>query len=93
MWNVVLLGAILVIGVTYLLQVHERVQYLLDRREEFATAVTEKLLIYALGRGLEYYDQPAVRKIVRAAAPEYRWSSIVLGVVRSAPFRMRRAES
>ena len=53
---------------------------LLDRREQFVTTVTEKLLSYALGRRLEAFDQPAVRKIVRdAAAENYRWSSLVRG--------------
>ena len=65
---------------------------LLARGEDFVGAVTEKLLSYALGRGLEYYDRPSVRKILRDAAPSgYRWSSIVLGVVESAPFQWRRA--
>jgi hypothetical protein len=68
-------------------------RYLLDHREEFAMTVTEKLLTYALGRGVEYYDQPAVRKIVRSAGPDYRWSSILLGIIKSTPFQMRRAES
>jgi hypothetical protein len=68
---------------------------LLDsRREQFVATVTEKLLAYSLGRGLEAYDMPAVRKIVRDAAGNgHRWSSIVLGVVDSVPFRMRTAES
>jgi hypothetical protein len=60
--------------------------------EQFPRTVTEKLLAYALGRRVEYYDQPAVRTIVRdAAAHDYRWSSLVLGIVRSAPFQMRGA--
>jgi hypothetical protein len=64
---------------------------LLSRREEFVSTVTEKLLTYALGRGLEYYDAPAVRAIMRDAAPnEYRWSSIILGIAKSTPFQMRR---
>jgi hypothetical protein len=64
-------------------------KYLLERRHQFAMAVTEKLLTYALGRGLEYYDLPAVRKIVRhAAANDYRWSSIIDGIVKSVPFQM-----
>jgi hypothetical protein len=47
-------------------------------------------MTYALGRGLEYYDAPAVRKIVRDATPsQYRWSAIVLGIVRSLPFQQR----
>ena len=59
------------------------------REEDFLRTVTGKLLGYAMGRGLEYTDLPAVRQIVRDAAPnEFRWSSIVLGIVRSAPFRM-----
>jgi hypothetical protein len=64
---------------------------LLDRREQFVGTLTEKLLTYALGRGLEYYDQPAVRHIIRdAASSEYRWSSLVVGIVRSVPFQMRK---
>ncbi len=60
---------------------------LLDQPEQFPRTVTEKLLSYALGRRLEYYDRPAVREIVRAAsAHEYRWSSIVLGFVESPAF-------
>jgi hypothetical protein len=67
---------------------------LMNRREQFVTTVAEKLLSYALGRRLEAADQPAVRKIVRAAAAEnYRWSSLVRGIVASVPFQMRRAES
>jgi hypothetical protein len=58
------------------------------------STVTEKLLAYALGRGLEAYDMPAVRKVVRnASADGYHWSSILVGIVESAPFRMRTAES
>jgi len=61
--------------------------------EQFVTTVTEKLLTYALGRGVESYDQPAIRKIVRDAAPgNYRWSAIVIGIVNSTPFQMRRVE-
>lgn len=66
-------------------------QYLLSRRAEFLRTVTEKLLTYAIGRELEYYDAPAVRQLVRNAAPEdYRWSSLILGIVTGAPFQMRR---
>ena len=66
---------------------------LLANPEQFVTTVTEKLLTYAMGRGVEYYDQPAIRKILREAAPGgYRWSSIVLGIVRSTPFQMRRVD-
>jgi hypothetical protein len=64
--------------------------FLLDQPEQFPRTVTEKLLTYALGRRLEYFDRPAVRRIVRdAAAHDYRWSSIILGVVESPAFLMR----
>ena len=67
---------------------------LLARPDDFVGTVTEKLLTYALGRGMEHYDAPTVRKIVRRAAGEdYRWSSIILGIVNSAPFQMRRSDS
>jgi mono/diheme cytochrome c family protein len=65
---------------------------LLRRPEQFAQTVTEKLMTYALGRSVEYYDMPAVRAIVRdAARGNYRFSSIVMGIVKSAPFQMRKA--
>jgi hypothetical protein len=61
-----------------------------NRPDMFAGTMTEKLLIYALGRGLDYRDMPAVRGIVREAAQNnYRMSSVILGVIRSAPFQMR----
>jgi mono/diheme cytochrome c family protein len=67
---------------------------LVAQEEQFVRAVTDKLLTYAIGRGLEHYDAPAIRGIVRAAAADdYRWSSTILALVRSAPFRMRRAGS
>jgi hypothetical protein len=60
------------------------------RPEVFVGVITEKMLTYALGRGLEYYDMPAVRKIVSdAKAANYRFSAIVLGVARSVPFQMK----
>jgi hypothetical protein len=63
---------------------------LLNRPELFVSTVTEKLLTYALGRGLESYDAPAVRAIVRSArARDDRFSALVLGVVGSSPFQMR----
>ncbi len=63
---------------------------LVAQERQFVQAVAAKLLTYTLGRGLEYYDAPAVRGIVRgAAADNYRWSSLVLGMVKSAPFQMR----
>jgi hypothetical protein len=64
---------------------------ILRRPEQFVQTMTEKLMTYALGRSVEYYDMPAVRKIVRdAAAENYRFSAIVKGIVRSQPFQMRR---
>jgi hypothetical protein len=66
---------------------------LTDRSDRFVNTVTEKLLTYALGRGLEYYDEPAVRAIVRGARPdEYRFSTVVIGIVNSLPFQMRRSD-
>ena len=65
---------------------------LLGQEERFAATVTEKLLTYALGRGVEYYDGPAVRTITKdAAASDYRWSSLIRGIVESTPFQMRRS--
>ena len=67
---------------------------LLEQPEQFPRTVTEKLLSYALGRRLEYYDRPAVREIVRGAAgQEYRWSSIILGIVESPTFLMQAAHT
>ena len=69
-------------------------QMLVEDPEPLVRTVTEKLLAYALGRSIEHYDHPTIRRIVReAAADDYRWSSIVLGIVRSAPFRMRSTAS
>jgi hypothetical protein len=63
---------------------------LLDSPEQFPRTLTEKLMAYALGRRLEYYDQPAVRKIVRDASPQnYRWSALIAGIVKSPTFLMR----
>jgi hypothetical protein len=60
----------------------------------YVTTLTEKLMTYALGRGLEHYDMPAVRAIVREAArDDYRFAALVEGVVTSTPFRMRRSGS
>ena len=65
---------------------------LLRRPDLFVNTMVEKLLVFATGRGVEYYDGPAVRKILREAeAEDYRFSSLVLGVVKSTPFQMRRA--
>jgi hypothetical protein len=62
---------------------------LLSHKDDYVRTLTEKLLAYALGRGVEYYDLPAVRTITReSAASDYRWSSLILAIVRSAPFNM-----
>ena len=67
---------------------------LVSRQQQFVTTVTDRLMAYSLGRGLEYYDRPTLRRIVRdAAAGGYRWSSIVTGIVTSPAFQMRRTES
>ncbi len=66
---------------------------LLSKPERFVTTITEKLMIYALGRGLEYYDMPTVRSVVKqSAASNYKFSSLVLGIVDSQPFLMRRCQ-
>jgi hypothetical protein len=66
--------------------------YLMSRPDQFATTVTEKLLTYALGRGMEEYDYPVIRKIVRDTAPgHYKLSSIIVAITKSTPFRMRRS--
>ncbi len=71
--------------------VSELKQALLARSDRFVATMTEKLLTYALGRGLEYHDAPAVRAIAREAArSDYRLSALVLGVTKSVPFQMRR---
>jgi hypothetical protein len=63
---------------------------LLQQKDQFVKAVTAKLLMYALGREIDYHDAPAIRSIIRAAAPDdYRWSSTILAIVKSAPFQMR----
>jgi hypothetical protein len=67
---------------------------LLSRRDEFVRAFTRNLLTFAIGRGVEYYDMPAVRQIVQQAAPDdYKWSSLILAIVNSAPFQMRTAST
>jgi mono/diheme cytochrome c family protein len=68
----------------------ELTKALLERRDQFVQAFTQKLMMYALGRELEYYDMPEVRAIVRAAAAQdYRFSALVTGIVRSDAFRMQ----
>ena len=68
-------------------------ELLLERRDEFVGTVTEKLLAYAMGRPPEYFDKPTIRAIVRDTALEnHSWSSIIVGIVLSTPFRNRRSE-
>jgi mono/diheme cytochrome c family protein len=63
---------------------------MLDRQDVFIAALTEKLMMYGVGRETKYYDMPAVRAVMRDAAKNrYRFSDLVLGVVKSAPFRMK----
>ena len=65
---------------------------ILSRRREFVENLTGKLLTFAVGRGVEHYDMPAIREIMRQAAPSnYRWSALILGIVKSRPFRMKRS--
>jgi mono/diheme cytochrome c family protein len=69
-------------------------QALVRYESSLLTTLVDKMLTYALGRGTEPYDMPAVRQVIREAAPaQYRWSALVLGIVKSAPFQMRRSES
>jgi hypothetical protein len=66
---------------------------LLGQSEQFVHTFTEKLLTYALGRGTEHSDAPAIRAITReSAAADYRWSAIISGIVKSTPFQMRRSQ-
>ena len=66
-------------------------EYLLEQsKDEFVRTVTEKLMTYALGRGLDYLDAPTVRQLVRdASRDDYTWSSLILGIVESVPFQQR----
>jgi hypothetical protein len=66
-------------------------EILVSKRDQFVETFTERLLTYGLGRGVEQYDAPIIRRIVReASADDQRWSSIILGIVKSSPFQMRR---
>jgi hypothetical protein len=66
---------------------------LLKNPRQYLNTVTEKMLTYALGRGVEYYDMPTVRQLLRDAEPGgFRWSSLISGIVKSQPFQMRRAK-
>ena len=77
---------------THVAGVSDLEQALLDRPELFASALAEKLLTFALGRGVEHHDAPAIRKIVRAASEDnFRFSSLILGIASSTPFQMRRS--
>ena len=68
-------------------------QALLSRPEIFVTTFSEKLLTYGLGRGVEFYDAPAIRKVVQEArTKDYRFSSVIMGIVGSTPFQMRRSQ-
>jgi hypothetical protein len=65
-------------------------QGLVNRPDVFVATMTEKLLTYAIGRGFEHFDAPAIRKILSAAKQDdYRFSSLILGIVKSTPFQMR----
>jgi mono/diheme cytochrome c family protein len=67
---------------------------LVASKENFLTAVTQKLLTYGLGRHVEYYDAPSIRGILREASKnDYKWSSMILSIVKSTPFQMRRSRS
>ena len=67
---------------------------LLSRKEQFAQCLAEKLLTYAIGRGVEPYDRPAVSGIVHAVqAGDYKFSTFVLGIVHSEPFQERRCKN
>ena len=67
---------------------------ILTHPDDFVSTFTSKLMTYALGRGMEYYDAPAIRKITRDASQTgYTFSSVILGIVKSAPFQMRRTKS
>jgi len=66
---------------------------LLSRRDDVVTTVIDKLLMYAVGRGVEYYDRPVIRRILKnTREADYRWSSVILNIVESEPFQMRRSE-
>jgi hypothetical protein len=63
---------------------------LLSHPEEFVSTITEKLMMYGIGRNVQYYDRPAIRAIIRQSARNnYTFASLVLGVVESPPFQMR----
>jgi hypothetical protein len=65
---------------------------LTEKKRDFLRCITEKMLTYALGRGLEYYDKPTIDKIVAATEKDPKFSNLVIEVVKSVPFQMRRGE-
>ena len=66
---------------------------LLRRPDAFVSTLTDKLLTYSLGRLTEYHDEPAVRRIVNdSAGSDYKFSAVILGIVRSTPFQMRKTK-
>jgi hypothetical protein len=68
-------------------------QALLRHPDEFVSTIVEKLLMYSIGRNVQYYDAPAIRAVVRdAARDDYKFSALVVGVMKSAPFQMRQAQ-
>jgi len=74
--------------------VSELKKALLRNPEQFVDTIAEKLLMYAIARNVQYYDQPAIRAVVRqAAANNYTFASLVMGVVKSAPFQMRKSQT
>ena len=69
-------------------------QILLEQEDEFARCLTEKLLTYALGRGLEFYDEPVLEEIVASLRQnEYRFATLIYEIVSSRPFKRRRGEA
>lgn len=67
---------------------------LVKSKDNFLMETTGKLMTYGLGRHIEYYDAPSIRQVVReASANDYKWSSLILGVIKSTPFQMRRSAS
>jgi len=68
-------------------------QALVRQPEQFVSTVVEKLLMYSTGRNVQYFDAPAIRAVVRGAARDnYKFSTLVVGIMKSAPFQMRQAK-
>jgi mono/diheme cytochrome c family protein len=85
-------GGVLVSGEKFKNAAELREILLTKKRTDFYRCLTEKMLTYALGRGLEYYDRPAVAKIVAALEKDPKFSTLIHGIVNSVPFQMRRGE-